>query len=69
MYLPLRTAQGHGAPAVLVDQIPYVWPAPMSKDDFARWEESEAHPTLNTFANHGENRLQSAVTVETKNCV
>ena len=29
-------------------------------------EESEAHPTLNTFANHGENRLQSAVTVETK---
>ena len=38
----------------------------MSKDDFARWEESEAHPTLNTFANHGENRLQSAVTVETK---
>lgn len=38
--------------------------APMSKTDDSRWEESEAHPTLNTFSNHGENRLQSAVTVE-----
>ena len=67
VHVPLRTAQGHGAPAVLVDQKPWrMAKAPMSKDDFARWEESEAHPTLNTFANHGENRLQSAVTVETK---
>ena len=38
--------------------------APMSADDNSRWEESEAHPTLNTFSNHGENRLQSAVTIE-----
>jgi hypothetical protein len=39
--------------------------APMSKDDFARWEKSESHPTLNTFAGQNENRLQAAVTVET----
>lgn len=38
--------------------------APMAADDWSRWEESEAHPCLNTFSNHGENRLQSAVTVE-----
>ena len=65
IHVPLRTAGGHGAPAVMVEQRPWrMAKAPMSKDDFARWEESEAHPTLNTFANHGENRLQSAITVE-----
>ena len=63
VHVPLRTAQGHGAPAVM--QQPWrMAKAPMSKDDFARWEESESHPTLNTFANHGENRLQSAITVD-----
>ena len=67
VHVPLRTAQGHGAPAVLVDQKPWrMAKAPMSKTDDSRWEESEAHPTLNTFSNHGENRLQSAVTIETK---
>ena len=107
IHVPLRTAQGHGAPAVLtnapdgenvcfdhtfgqnyglyeevsptlkvngvvptspaVTQKPWrMAKAPMSSTDDSRWEESEAHPTLNTFSNHGENRLQSAVTIEKK---
>ena len=66
IHVPLRTAQGHGAPAVMTTtQVPFrMAKAPMSKDDDTRWEETVAHPTLNTFAGHNENRLQSAVTVQ-----
>ena len=63
VHCALRTAGGHGAPAVM--QTPWrMAKAPMSKDDFARWEQSESHPTLNTFAGQNETRLQAAVTVE-----